>query len=374
MIELSGADDELPVELLEAPGGFLWWYVDLIDKNGDGLVVIWSFGLPFLPGYANAARSGRFQLPVQRPSLNISHYRAAKLDFYLLQEFDSREVSWHREAQQATWRFGESRLRSAKCGDQHQVQLDLRLDVPGMKWPAVVELEARGPAVCGQWESEITRFRPETKRSVHDWRPLLCMGEGQGFLATSQGRVSVSGRAYHDRNGGCVPLHDIGIDWWAWGRVATAEEEFVYFVLDDESGRRETVFLTVDARGVGRRLKRCRLGDEKMKKSLHGLRVWRSVTVYRDGDRWFDIRFDDLVDSGPFYARSIPRARDSRGRWHRGSAEFCDPQRIDLRRHRMLVQMRVHRRGGDNSMWLPLFSGPKKGRVRRLIRSLASGR
>ena len=42
--------------------------------------------------------------------------------------------------------------------------------------------------------------------------------------------------------------------------------------------------------------------------------------------------------------------------------------RIDLGWQRPLVRMRVQRADGDNSIWLPLFTGPKTGRVQRLLR------
>ena len=46
--------------LLDVPGGFLWCYLDLVDATGDGLVLVVSFGLPFLPGGSSA----RALLPV----------------------------------------------------------------------------------------------------------------------------------------------------------------------------------------------------------------------------------------------------------------------------------------------------------------------
>ena len=66
-------------EALTAPGGFVWWYLDLTDGAGNGVVLIWSFGLPFLPGYADAARKGQGQSPASRPSLNVAVYKGCLL-------------------------------------------------------------------------------------------------------------------------------------------------------------------------------------------------------------------------------------------------------------------------------------------------------
>ena len=38
-----------PVQLIKASGSFSWWYLDIIGENGSGAVVIWGYGLPFLP-------------------------------------------------------------------------------------------------------------------------------------------------------------------------------------------------------------------------------------------------------------------------------------------------------------------------------------
>jgi len=54
LIELSSAAVAPDPAVLRSPGGFTWFYVDLVDGQGRGATVIWSWGLPFLPGYARA--------------------------------------------------------------------------------------------------------------------------------------------------------------------------------------------------------------------------------------------------------------------------------------------------------------------------------
>jgi hypothetical protein len=60
--------------VLHSPGRFTWFYVDLVDDRGRGATLIWSWGLPFLPGYAQASRAGRPELPINRPSVNLVVY------------------------------------------------------------------------------------------------------------------------------------------------------------------------------------------------------------------------------------------------------------------------------------------------------------
>ena len=67
LIELSSADCAPDPAVLHSPGGFTWFYVDLVDDQGGGATVIWSWGFPVLPGYAGAARAGRPSTPPRRP-------------------------------------------------------------------------------------------------------------------------------------------------------------------------------------------------------------------------------------------------------------------------------------------------------------------
>ena len=73
-----------------------------------------------------------------------------------------------------------------------------------------------------------------------------------------------------------------------------------------------------------------------------------------------------VLDNGPFYQRYLLRGRcgDDEGF---GVGENLVPDRVDTDLLRPLVRMRVHRAGGPNSMWLPLFSGDSAGRWSRLL-------
>ena len=50
MLQLDDPHRPADRDLLASPGGFAWWYVDALDEQGNGIVCIWSWGLPFLPG------------------------------------------------------------------------------------------------------------------------------------------------------------------------------------------------------------------------------------------------------------------------------------------------------------------------------------
>ena len=84
MISLTPPRHLRPPATLQSSGGFLWWYLDLTDDDGNGMVLIWSFGLPFLPGLASEARAGRPKQPAESPSVNVVLYRNGRADFCLL--------------------------------------------------------------------------------------------------------------------------------------------------------------------------------------------------------------------------------------------------------------------------------------------------
>ncbi|CAN0598748.1 unnamed protein product, partial [Laminaria digitata] len=123
---ISLCDPRRPLDpsLREAAGGFAWWYVDHVDAAGDGLVLIWSFGLPFLPGYLNASRRQTPERPGARPSLNLVLYEKGRPSFYLLQEYPEQSASWR----PSEWQLADSHIKLTEDGARRT--LDVHLDCP----------------------------------------------------------------------------------------------------------------------------------------------------------------------------------------------------------------------------------------------------
>lgn len=359
MITLSPPDHRLPHELFEAPGGFVWWYLDLVNEAGDGIVLIWSWGLPFLPGYASATRRGQAQLPKDRPSLNICLYREGELDFYLLQEYAPEEANWDGED---LWRFGRSTFVSKVVDGRRVVEIELNCQVPGQQSPLRGTVEIEGPA---RLEGDGERVNLD-----HDWSPLVGPARGRVDLRTADEMWRFKGRGYHDRNGGRIPMHDIEFSHWLWGRIPFEDREIIYYLLwpRDES---EPIFMGLEIDADGETTIVHDLGVELggPQRSLPGLKWHRAIRLVRDGKTWLDIVHVSVVDDGPFYMRY--QSIGSRGlQTGRGFGEYVVPENIDLDLHRPLVNMRVHKADGSrNSMWLPLFTGSRDGRVRRLMKT-----
>lgn len=360
LLTIAPPTPDFPRELLDSEGGFLWWYADIFDAEGNGVVLIWSFGLPFLPGYADAARRGRAQTPRERPSVNVALYREGKLDAYLLQELQPVDATWSKQE----WRFGESRALSNLEDGRRSLYVDLDAPLPtGERLQGTLRLEGPGRRTADA----------DVYRSVHDWAPLTGPAHGSWDLQVASENYAGSGRAYFDGNAGATPLHDTGIHEWTWGRAPFEDREAIYYVLWPARGVRATaVGIEIDQEGE---LRSFSLEVERIvwRRGSAGLKYPAKLELTRDGQHWLTSWVADLLDDGPFYLRYFTKAQ-GQTTTVRGMGEFCRTDRIDLARHRPLVRMRVHRVDRDNSIWLPLFSGPRNGRVARLIKQWVGGR
>lgn len=321
------------------------------------MVVIWSFGLPFLPGYRDAARRGRPVLPRQRPSLNVAVYDEGVPAFYLLQELAPQQAAWLDEG---AWRFGDSfieRTGSGRCG----LSLSLCCPLPG------------GGRLEGRVEVEGTGCLPERGRaaSPHAWTPLLAPAMGEADLSLGDGRrFRLRGRAYHDRNSSLVPLDALGIDEWFWARQSERDEERVVYALKGAAGELRLA-LTLAGDGSVRVHRDLELLLAPAGRARFGMPRYRRVSASVDGEPFLVAYIGRPLDDGPFYLRSF--LEDEGRAATRGYCEVVAPPRVDLDRHRPLVRMRVHRLSGENSLFLPLLSGPRRGRLARLARHLLGG-
>lgn len=345
----------VPDVVLDAPGGFAWWYVDALDERGDGAVLIWSWGLPFLPGYLSGARSGAGDPARARPSFNVALYEGGKPAFYILQTYHPDDVETDG---QGSFRFGATRITRPTPG---RVDLAIDLPVPRSRSRLQGALSVSGsPARLGDGLAP-------SPRPHHRWTPVFGPSRLSGQLTCGDRVFDIDAPAYHDRNEGDRRFDDLGIDHWIWGRLISDERTRIWYICYAKTGPATAWGVELARDGT------LRLFDEleprliEPRRGAFGMRTWRQVQLIdRHGRPFVTAQTRNRVDDGFFYARTVVEA-EAEGHRGLGIAEWIVPDRIDLARHRPLVEMAVHRTESPSSFWLPLFSGPREGRLARLL-------
>ncbi len=370
MLAIDDPTRPLSPDLLTSPGGFAWWYADLRDEHGSGLVLIWSFGLPFLPGYAAAERAGHPELPGARPSLNVAVYERNALVFYQLSEHAPAECRWDPAA--SRWTFGRSHFVTEDLPDgRRALRVTLDCDVPASPERLTGTLEIIGTAA----RALRSRVAPVPVGGArHLWTPLIVPAVGHAKLSVGpRPLLDLSGTAYHDRNGGSVALHRLGMRHWLWGRVALPGEERVYFVCYPRERTRAPLVVALAFHEDGRidEIVGAKATRSGLRLARFGMHWWANLTLARpDGTPWLEVRSAPPTDDGPFYLRTPLGARTPEGLHGQGIGELCRPDRVDRPLERPFVRMRVHQTAGANSPFLPLFTGRREGRVTRLLSQL----
>jgi hypothetical protein len=352
----SPSPSALPA-LLRHPEGFSWWYVDLTTPAGDGLVLIWSLGLPFLPPPPTVTAAPR----AARPALSLAVYRRGRPDLYLLQDYGeaSARVSLGRDVL-GSGRLGETTFDAEIADDRLELRVRLDEPVPGTERRLTGSITLSGPA-CAAVE--------DRSEAQHLWAPRVLHGVARAALRLGQERVDLEGAGYFDSNFSRVPLRSQGIARWLWGRITFPDRTLAYYRTEGDDGQSATRILSQGLADPGQSRSGV-LQTGNVKRGVFGVRSPRRVGFDFDDVRVM-LELGQPVDDGPFYQRFLVRGRDGRGQLGHGIAEVVVPGSLDRPWQRPFIRMRTHVVGGQNSFWLPLFSGTRQGRIRRLLRPWA---
>jgi carotenoid 1,2-hydratase len=337
---------------LRACGGFTWWYAEILDHAHDrAVVVIWSFGLPFLPGYASRERKGTAPSARTLPSVNVVAYERGREVFYLLHQFEAERAG----IDSGTFTFGESTFVLDAANGTLRATLDL--PVPGSRERMQGELVVDGCSV--------TMPTGVHTDLAHVWCPVLLPARGRATLDVGAVHFALEGHAYVDHNEGMSALHRLGIAHWVWGHAPTIDgRERIFYLLTPESrAAPEPHAFTVDETGSFHVEEAVRIDVTRSRAPRFGMPgLARAQVTVRDRP-FLDLHMGALVDDGPFYLRYLARTDDGLP----GTTEVIAPARIDTDWLRPLVRMRVSSETERPNPFLPLFTGPRAGRVRRLF-------
>lgn len=207
------------------PGGYLWWYLDVLDPvSGLGLTIIAFVGNVFSPRYF-AARARGAADPHDFCAINVALYRPGG-DRWVMSEVARADA--HRSA--ADFSVGCSHLRWE--GEVLVVDFDERT----APWPGRLAGQVRlHPAQA---------FGPRVNLSpdgAHRWYPVAPLAHAEVILEAPQLRFA--GPAYHDVNHGDAPLEQHFCSW-DWSRTTHADAATVLY---------DTQLRTGDALRFGRR-------------------------------------------------------------------------------------------------------------------------
>jgi carotenoid 1,2-hydratase len=327
--------------------------------------------LPFLPGLTSAAEQGRGVLPGARPSINLAIYRAGRAAWYLLHEFPPAP----RDGEP----FDDGELRLGHCVWRND-EVVLSIDHPAGG------IALRGRVAFTGLSADPADFEGE---GPHIWSPRCPCARLEAEFDLGGERVSFAGLGYHDGNHAFSHLKTLGCAAWSWARFVRPEGTRVFYFLwpaDDPSCEGRPEVWAFEARspdapaaegtpGV-EALRPLPLDDVRVlewgRNRMGWLRYPRRVRVGELGE----LRQVHAIDEGPFYLRFWAEFEESGagGRASsttRGISEWVVPARVDLGWQRWLVRMRVSHEAAAgarrDSIWMPLFVGPRQGRVKRLV-------
>jgi hypothetical protein len=326
------------------PGAFRWRYLDALASDGSGLVLITGFGLPFLPHQRGRVRSGA--PGATGPSVALSLYQKGRPWLYLLQETPD-------DGDRSGDRFGRTTW-DRTVGGRTDVVVNVDMDLPSQA-PIRGTIRLSGPTVGEEVDL------PGTE---HRWRLRSAAARVEASLSVGGERFEVAGRGYHDENEASEPLWDQDIAWWIWGRAPAGRGDAVWYVCWPKRGDAPQGWW-IDVGEDGRRRRTAvRASARGWRPGWFGLVAPAVVELQGDGVS-ASIHQGAVLDDGPFYRRHLARVvRD--GVESVGIAEHVVPSRLDPWWMRPLVDMAVHRPAGGSSLFLPLFSGTRAGRLGRL--------
>ena len=347
---------------LSSRAGFAWWYLDQVDESGDGFVLTWSFGLPFLP------ESRRQKSALSRPALALSLYKGGKPSFYCLQEYDPTAAS--EPDIDGNMLLGDSEFQITRQGEE--ISWNIRLILPIAKSRERLSAVIQGSAQALKLNEQNGVGETLSSKPEHKWSPRALGSQAQAQFHYGPQKMIFRGRAYFDGNAATTSLREQGFQRWDWLRVSFEDESFIIYRVGEEvSLEREAQVGFYQAEKLGDNLTQGNSATLKFwgrQRGFYGIRGPESVSFcFQEHD--YEVAYTHLVDDGPFYQRYIVKAERMGAKPAKGVgfSEVVHPEKIDIPWQRPFVRMRRHLVSGKNSRFLPLWNGPLKKGWRRVF-------
>ncbi|MCA9699412.1 MAG: carotenoid 1,2-hydratase [Myxococcales bacterium] len=331
-------------DFVVAPGGYAWWYFDILADEGDrALTAIVFIGSVFSPHYFAARRraSERGEAPPEP-----TRFCAVNLALYRLGRRGSRAWVLSEYAQcsrsESQLQVGASTLAWSEDsqGPLLTLQIDEREPFLGRRPPfrhAVRGTIRLRPATIFAPRVDLDLWREHPR---HRWYPVAPHGRAEVELEAP--KLRFSGSAYHDVNEGDEPL-EAGFASWNWSRSELDGDEagqtlILYDVVDPDgrahargwrfdTHRRACFDVAEDALGPAVALPRSFWGMDRSIRCRVGA----------------EPRLVQTLEDSPFYTRNLVRttvgARESTT-----MHESIDLRRFSAGKTQFLLPFRTRRR------------------------------
>ena len=322
------------------PGSYEWWYFDAIsDDNQYSLVVIFYEGNPFSRRYIDAIDRQLNNMASDYPAISISVYKNGDPIFYSFEEVTRTDAQFS-----TTKPAGRVKKNSfeklSDVTDGYKYLLHLEQTLPNgdnLKGNLTFMSSGEDP------------FPASTEGGAgngvlnHQWNLIQPSADVKGEFTVDGLQwqtIAFSGTGYHDHNTGMEPMKDSFVDWY-WGRFHLSGYTLIYYLMNQESGRKDCAWLIDSKNRVMQLNGNFMLSD--MGFNVFGLKSARKIEMESKSNS-FLIQQQSMLDDGPFYQRFASRLMlKLDGELHQatGISEYICPERIYMKLFRPLVNMRI---------------------------------
>ena len=186
------------------------------------------------------------------------------------------------------------------------------------------------------------------------WNLLAVNTIGNAQLQAGEQSFQLAGHMYFDQNCSMVPMTDLGIAKWFWGRFSFKDFEWIVYVVDSESNSNTVkLLLRLGKDGNIKFLMILQYPTMVQNHPFMAFNIQRLCT-YRQMKHLF-LSLGHKVDDSPFYQRFMVMSHFE-NQSGVGFVEQVVPSKIGIPWQQPFVRMKVHHLNAPNSFWLPLFS------------------
>lgn len=318
------------------PGGYEWWYFDLLSENGYSAVIIFYNGNPFSKRYIKSLEQNTGKDGSSFPAVSVSVYKEGRPLYYGFEEAEPEEADFSQKHPDGYVK--KNRFSGRQEGSSTLYSVSLNQILPGGD-------QIKGELTFTSFHNLFAGGRQEKAdpHEAHVWNLVQPKSRVTGTLSIrgyTTEKIEIAGTGYHDHNTGPEPLKEQFTEWY-WGRYHFVGSAFIYYLMKEKGEWKKRAWLLKE--GGTMLIPGSSITTGKEEYTLFGLKTARKIEFA--GDRFEGlVQLDDLLDNGPFYQRcrgKMVLKDEEEIKTAEGISEYIFPQRITNRLFWPLVSMRI---------------------------------